>query len=129
LKECQRILRPGGVLVLTTPNSEAFGARLFGRDWLALDPPRHLTVFSGHALRRLIEEQGFRLCLFRSTTRWADYQYIFSAALRRGDPVVLESRPPLRRRLLGKLFQIYEEIRLRRHPWCGEELLAVAEKT
>jgi hypothetical protein len=32
---------------------------VFGRDWLSLDPPRHLVVFAPDALRTAISDAGF----------------------------------------------------------------------
>ena len=43
--ECARLLRPGGRLVMITPNLDALGHRAFGPDWRGLEPPRHLHVF------------------------------------------------------------------------------------
>ena len=40
---------------IATPNLEALGHRAFGRDWVGLDPPRHLVLFTTASLteRRL----------------------------------------------------------------------------
>lgn len=43
-------LRPGGVLVLATPNPRAFGLRLLGGRWPHVDAPRHLFLLSHQAL-------------------------------------------------------------------------------
>ena len=39
-------LRPGGILILATPNPTALQFRLFGRYWTHLDAPRHLHLLS-----------------------------------------------------------------------------------
>lgn len=52
-------LRPGGRLWLATPNVESLGHRRYGRAWRGLEPPRHMTVFSLPALRRLLDDAGF----------------------------------------------------------------------
>src|SRR5207245_1005319 len=41
LERCARWLKPHGVLWLATPDLDSAGQRRYGRDWLALDPPRH----------------------------------------------------------------------------------------
>jgi SAM-dependent methyltransferase len=54
LRRINRLLRPGGLLWIATPNLEALGLRRFGRDWLGLDPPRHLVLFTRASLERLL---------------------------------------------------------------------------
>ncbi|MEW6440401.1 MAG: class I SAM-dependent methyltransferase [bacterium] len=56
-------LAPQGVLVLQVPRIDSFQSRLFGRRWVGLDPPRHVTVPSLKGLRKLashlnLEETG-----------------------------------------------------------------------
>jgi 2-polyprenyl-3-methyl-5-hydroxy-6-metoxy-1,4-benzoquinol methylase len=46
-------LRPGGVLLLSTPDSGAPIARLFGRRWAFMIPPEHLSLFA-HATFRYV---------------------------------------------------------------------------
>jgi SAM-dependent methyltransferase len=53
------LLRPGGMVWLATPNVEALGHRLFGRDWYAVDAPRHLSLFTQRALGDLLRRAGF----------------------------------------------------------------------
>jgi 2-polyprenyl-3-methyl-5-hydroxy-6-metoxy-1,4-benzoquinol methylase len=47
-------LRPGGRLLAVTPNAQSLGLRLFGRDWFALEVPRHLAVYSPRGARALL---------------------------------------------------------------------------
>lgn len=60
LKECLRVLKPGGVLVFATPNINSEGHRVFGRNWSHLDPPRHLHLFSGTTLKECGTRAGFQ---------------------------------------------------------------------
>lgn len=66
VEEINRILVPGGIMVLKTPNSAALGRGWFGEDWFANDVPRHLVLFAPGNLRLLAERVGFREELSRT---------------------------------------------------------------
>lgn len=57
--ECCRILRPGGRLVMMTPNIDALGHEAFGPDWRGLEIPRHLFLYSARTLRAFARRAGF----------------------------------------------------------------------
>src|SRR6476659_593504 len=46
VKEIHRLLRPGGLFWLTTPNCRSLAARLIGLRWRVVSPPEHLQLFS-----------------------------------------------------------------------------------
>jgi 2-polyprenyl-3-methyl-5-hydroxy-6-metoxy-1,4-benzoquinol methylase len=54
-------LRPGGWLVIRTPDAGSPYARIWGQYWAGLDAPRHLVVFDRASLARLLEETGFKV--------------------------------------------------------------------
>jgi SAM-dependent methyltransferase len=72
----RRCLRPGGRLIILTPNTDSVVARLFrGRHWSGYDFPRHLTLFDARTLRRLAVEAGFeieRIATVGSAQDWVD---------------------------------------------------------
>lgn len=62
---CFRLLKPGGALLITTPNSDCFWARAtkkftewFGFPWAVLTPPHHLFLFSVKNLDMLAAQEG-----------------------------------------------------------------------
>jgi len=59
LAEVARILRPGGVLLMTMPNLRSLNFMLFRQRWYHLDPPRHLHFFLPGNLRELAARAGF----------------------------------------------------------------------
>ncbi|HMC66442.1 MAG TPA: class I SAM-dependent methyltransferase, partial [Gemmataceae bacterium] len=61
LREAHRLLAPGGKLLVAVPNIDSLPFRWFGRDWLGLDLPRHLTHFAPWTLRLMLERTGFRI--------------------------------------------------------------------
>jgi 2-polyprenyl-3-methyl-5-hydroxy-6-metoxy-1,4-benzoquinol methylase len=82
LRECLRILKPGGRIVALTPNAESWGHRHFKRDWRGLEPPRHLQIFTPTNLCALAQQAGFAECRARTTNRGA--WYIFGTSARIG---------------------------------------------
>jgi len=61
LERIHRLLRTGGVLVLSTPNMDSVDARFFGPYWIGYELPRHLYVFSRRTLTEMIERTGYRV--------------------------------------------------------------------
>ncbi|MBN2856072.1 MAG: class I SAM-dependent methyltransferase [Halothiobacillaceae bacterium] len=59
LNNLYRLLKPGGTLWLETPNLNSIGAKRFGRNWMALDPPRHLVLLNTASLKNCLIQAGF----------------------------------------------------------------------
>ena len=60
------LCRPNGVIIVSAPNPEAWSFRLFGRYWVHLDAPRHLTLIPLKALDKIMVDQGLErvACIF-----------------------------------------------------------------
>jgi SAM-dependent methyltransferase len=101
LRRIHRLLVPGGRLWIATPNLLALGHRLFGRDWVALDPPRHLVLFTPSSLDRLLRHTGFvpQSPPRPAPTAWVSFDQ--SAALGAGRPVSDAARRQGRSRRAG----------------------------
>lgn len=56
-----RRLSANGTLYVAVPNINSRDAVHYGRDWAALDVPRHLYHFCEQDLKRLFESKGFQL--------------------------------------------------------------------
>ena len=59
LRKVRALLKPGGAVYLKAPNNRSWQARVFGKWWAVLDPPRHLHHFTPRSLRRCLEAAGF----------------------------------------------------------------------
>ncbi len=60
LIECARILKPGGMLIVLTPNAASLSHRIFKSHWRGLEPPRHLHIFTLDSMGRALESSGLK---------------------------------------------------------------------
>lgn len=58
LNKIKKILRPGGLLLITTPNFGSFGAKIFGQYWYPVDSPRHLFLLDKETLKKMLNKVG-----------------------------------------------------------------------
>jgi 2-polyprenyl-3-methyl-5-hydroxy-6-metoxy-1,4-benzoquinol methylase len=56
-----RLLRPGGQLLLEVPNYTSLQSQFFGKHWFHLDLARHLYHFSKEGLKDLLGKTGFQI--------------------------------------------------------------------
>ncbi|MEZ4866403.1 MAG: class I SAM-dependent methyltransferase [Caldilineaceae bacterium] len=61
LADIRRLLRPGGIMLLSTPNSQSWQAHLWRQYWQGWESPRHLQIFSWATVERLLDATGFQL--------------------------------------------------------------------
>jgi SAM-dependent methyltransferase len=60
LIDVRKLLSPGGLLILQTPNIDSLDARLFRNShWGGLHAPRHWVLFDRVNLERILKESGF----------------------------------------------------------------------
>lgn len=72
-----RLLKPGGYLLLSTPNRGALFARLTGRYWPFMTPPEHLGLFSRPSIAYLAREiLGGALVSWSSKGKWANLGFL-----------------------------------------------------
>lgn len=60
IDKCAKLLKPGGLLLLTCPNSQGFDIATLGPLSSAVDT-EHLNLFNPQSLGKLIEKHGFKI--------------------------------------------------------------------
>lgn len=67
LRECVRILKPGGILLVKTPDPAGGEAGWFKQNWIGYEAPQHLFGFPRDVLIRQMETIGLRVIATRQT--------------------------------------------------------------
>jgi len=61
LQDIRRLLRPGGLLFISTPNVTSFTAALQGMGWRYVQGENHIYLFGLRTIGRLLEIAGFKV--------------------------------------------------------------------
>lgn len=97
LRAIKRILAPAGTLLIRMPTVSSFAWRNYGVDWVQLDPPRHLHLFSLRSISLIAEEKGFRIRKIVYDSE--DFQFWGSQKIALGIPVLPKVPPNFLARL------------------------------
>jgi SAM-dependent methyltransferase len=68
LASAHRLLKAGGEVWISCPNSQSWLRPVFGRRWINWHVPFHITHFSTDTLRSLLEKSGYRDIQIRQIT-------------------------------------------------------------
>lgn len=69
LRSCQAILKPQGLLILTTPNINSWERFLHPTSWSGCRDQQHKTLFNKYSLAFILERSGFQVLRQKSPVR------------------------------------------------------------
>lgn len=77
IKLVGKIVKPGGVIALTTGDVESFVAKLSGRKWHLYNIPQHLSYFDTKTMQKLLAQGGFTIKEIRYPGLYLTLDYLF----------------------------------------------------
>ncbi len=89
LNEINRVLRPGGILCLSTGDAGSLYARVTGRFWHLLTPPQHLLYFNPENIGKILSRSGFVVNTVVHSGKYATVDFILFKARETFGAVVL----------------------------------------
>lgn len=78
LGRIKKVLRPGGVLFLVTPDIGGIWAKILGKYWYHYKPGEHLVYFSAQTLKKSLEKAGFKKIKIQKTYHIMSIEYILN---------------------------------------------------
>ena len=61
LSRLKKSLKPSGTLILGVPNMNSLGSKIFSKNFVGIDSPRHLFLYNLKSLRKICSGLGFRI--------------------------------------------------------------------
>lgn len=77
-KEIYRILKPGGIVFMVTPDVDGIWSKILGPLWYHYKQGEHIMYFSQKTLYRILKHAGFKDIETRRTYHVMSLNYIFS---------------------------------------------------
>lgn len=81
LEHVSRLLRPNGVVLMTTGDFGSLAARVMGRRWRLMTPPQHLWFFTVQSMHRLAESCGFEVLRIDHPSKFVPLSMVARKAL------------------------------------------------
>lgn len=78
MRDVAKVLRPGSVAVIGTPNANGWGARIFGKRWINWHVPYHIQYFSVRSMKMAAEQAGLTIERWITVTHsdWLHFQWM-----------------------------------------------------
>ena len=96
LQKAQSLLAPDGIIVIKTPNTDSWDARLYKKSyWGGLHCPRHWVIFSEKSFRQLLQSTTFKIKRLTYTQGAPFWAFSIIAALQRRKIVRISAQKPI----------------------------------
>ncbi|MBI1272485.1 MAG: methyltransferase domain-containing protein [Alphaproteobacteria bacterium] len=105
--DIKNMLKPDGLLVMSTPDTGHFLRHLMGARWSMLQPLQHTVLFSRKAMRDMLEKSGFKNIEISATYKYLTFEYL---------AVQLKETNRLMANIMGNILKIMPK-KLAQHPF------------
>lgn len=103
LNECYKLLKKDGVLIALTPNAGSDLHKYYGRNWIGLDAPRHLQIFTLKSLANIATKTNYSSVKVFSTMHGIVFHELASTELALGKKHSMGNRGTLTHYILGNI--------------------------
>lgn len=84
LAAVHRVLKPGGVLAITTPDPTSLLSKVSGKNWVSFKLPEHVFYWSPETIRKILSEK-FEVLEVRRAGQYATLGFLFRRLFRLGN--------------------------------------------
>jgi SAM-dependent methyltransferase len=120
LQRSTGLLKKGGILMMQTPDSSSFFARIMGKFWPLYAPVEHIHLFSRRSLELSLKELGYVDIEFMPHWKWLPVSYVYN---------MFQNFGPEFYRLLGPLYKLLPRfIANAQLPFYMGEMIVIAQK-
>ncbi len=91
LKKLRRSLRPGGKIIIETPNLDCFDRKIFGGFWEGYHIPRHFNIWTIEGMNKTLEKAGYssvKSSLLSKPVHWTMSLQNWAVANKKSDWIV-----------------------------------------
>lgn len=92
LAKVSELLRPGGMIVIVTPDTESLLCSMSGRRWFAYDTPDGAIFYSRSGLIELLERSGYEILSASGDIEYSTHQRLLEHVSRAGRAIRLFTR-------------------------------------
>lgn len=107
IREIRRVLKSDGLLVIQSPNYKSIMSYFAGKNWDWWSVPDHIIHFSPSTLRRVLEDNGFRIKYIQTWEPIQDFVGNIRGALKKELPEILKINKILSKASIALLYILW----------------------